>query len=102
PRPEYGRETDRPHEVETEGRECGPIRERSGESQLALNHFPLVEPSGCVCSENRPNLVAHPAENRELFLFVSFRMGWIIEGKMMPVHLPRKHRARLIGVAANG
>src|SRR4051812_9299842 len=47
------------------------------------------------------NFVSHPAENGELFGVRSARMSGIVERPMVPVYLPGKNRARLIGIPTN-
>ena len=48
------------------------------------------------------DFIPNAAEDEELFLFASFRMGGIIEREMMTIPLPRKMGAGLIGIPADG
>ncbi len=58
--------------------------------------------SGRVSFENEPNPIPHLAKLPEDFLLRPFGMRGVIETPMMPVHLPRKDRTGLIGIATDG
>ena len=68
---------------------------------IFISPFRLVAPSGGVCLENHPDLVAHLAENSQLFLLDALRVRRIVETPVVAVHLAGEHRTRLVGVAAN-
>jgi hypothetical protein len=60
-----------------------------------------VEASG-VSAKYPPDLVPHPAEDRENLFLGTKGLGRIIEAPVISPHLPRKDRADLVGAAANG
>src|SRR5215207_675756 len=64
--------------------------------------------SGCavpaarrVSFEDASDLVAHPPEDREFLLVGAGGVGGIVKAPVIAVHLPGKHRARLVGIAAD-
>src|SRR5690242_16124813 len=64
--------------------------------------LPLIPPPRRIRFEHPLDLIPHPPKHRELLAFRPHGMRWIVEREMMPIHLPGKHRAGLIGVAADG
>gem|GEM_PF-4846407 len=53
-----------------------------------------------ICLECQTNLISHLSKCFQDFPRLPHGMGRIIEPPMMTVHLPRKHRARLIRISA--
>ena len=61
----------------------------------------LVFSAGSVGFEDAPDFVPYSAENGELLFLGSGRVRRVVKAPVMPVELPGKQRARLIGVAAD-
>jgi len=55
-----------------------------------------------VGGENELDLISHAAKCLFDFFFRSRRVGGVVEAPVVAVHLPREHRAGLIGFAADG
>src|SRR4051794_37832119 len=75
------------------------VRQRKGSGST---HFSLIEPASSVGFKCPLDLVPNAAENGHLFVIGSGCMGWVVKAPVIAVKLSGKHRAGLIGVAANG
>ena len=64
--------------------------------------FRFIPASGRVRFKHAAYLISHPAKYLQFFFVRPGSMGGIIETPVMPVYLPRKHGAGLVGIAADG
>lgn len=64
--------------------------------------IPTTRPSSCgIRLEHSPDLITHPAKNRQSLLLRSHGVGRIIEPPMITMDLSRKHRAGLVRISAH-
>ena len=64
--------------------------------------FTRIPPSCSVGFKNPADFIADIAENFQDFFLAAFGVGWVNESPMVTVHLSRKCRTRLVGVATDG
>jgi len=57
--------------------------------------------TGCVGLEDKSDVVARFSKGIEDFLIAAGRVGRICKSPMVPMYLPRKHRAGLVGIPAD-
>ena len=62
----------------------------------------FVKSSGRVSRKDVPNLIAHASEDGVLLVLGAGRVRGVVEAPMVAIHLAGEHRARLVGVAADG
>lgn len=79
-----------------------PLPPCGGFIRTPSSHLALIQPSRRIRLKNPANFIANATKNKQLFIFTSRGMSWIIKPPMMPVHLPRKNRTDLTGISTHG
>lgn len=70
-------------------------------SAATIRDASRIQTPGGVGLEDAGDLIAHATEYHHLFLLRAGGMRGVIETPVMPIYLAGKHRACLIGIAAN-